>query len=383
MSKRMSQLVCSAVVLTFGVAACGGGGDAGEEGGGDMAMAADTPSVVATGLNGPMGVMVDDAGNVWVVDSGLGGNDSIVTPSIEDGTPTKMGWGETARLVRVTPDGTQADMGNLPSLGFADGPEGANRIVMLDGQLYVSSMGWSDGSSVDRLPHFAAVLRYDDGQFTEVGNTWDLEKSQNPEGALVESHTYGLTAGPDGMLWIADAAGNDLLTMDPSTGEVTLKAVFGPYPGPIPNPNRGNAMEIEAVPTGVVFLNGNTYVSLLTGVPFLPGLSRVVQVNTDDGTYEDYATGLTMLTDLKAAPDGNMYAVSMGVFGEEGPQPNSGALMRIMPGDSTSVAVLSGLSLPTAVSFNAAGDAYITINGVGAPGSGEVVKYPGIAAPGM
>lgn len=42
--------------------------------------------------------------------------------------------------------------------------------------------------------------------------------------------------------------------------------------------------------------------------------------------------------------------------------------------------MISGLSFPTSVDFNAAGDAYVTINGVGAPGSGEVVMYSGVAA---
>jgi hypothetical protein len=37
--------------------------------------------------------------------------------------------------------------------------------------------------------------------------------------------------------------------------------------------------------------------------------------------------------------------------------------------------VISNLSFPTSIDFNAAGDAYVTINGIGAPGSGQVVKY--------
>ena len=35
----------------------------------------------------------------------------------------------------------------------------------------------------------------------------------------------------------------------------------------------------------------------------------------------------------------------------------------------------------TAIRFDAEGNAYITVNGVGVPGSGQVVKYEGIAAP--
>jgi hypothetical protein len=37
---------------------------------------------------------------------------------------------------------------------------------------------------------------------------------------------------------------------------------------------------------------------------------------------------------------------------------------------------LTGLSFPTSIDFNENGEALITINGVGAPGTGEVVIFP-------
>ncbi|MFQ5856042.1 MAG: ScyD/ScyE family protein, partial [Anaerolineae bacterium] len=185
--------------------------------------------------------------------------------------------------------------------------------------------------------------------------------------------------GPDGNLWVADAAGNDLLKIDPTTGEIELVAVFDGVPGPFPNPNRGGAMESDPVPTGVAFdEEGNLYVSFLPGVPFLPGAAKVVQV-TPDGQVSDYATGLTMLTDLRTGPNGNLYAVQFGVFTEEGPVPNSGAIIRVGAGDASKV-VVDGLSFPTSIDFNADGDAYVTINGVGPPGSGAVVLYKGLTA---
>ena len=98
-----------------------------------------------------------------------------------------------------------------------------------------------------------------------------------------------------------------------------------------------------------------------------------------DGEVTDYSTGLTMLTDLRTGPDGNLYAVSIGVFSEAGPEPNSGAVLRI--GEGTSDVVVEGLSFPTSVAFDEDGNAYVTINGLGAPGAGEVRKFTGVAAP--
>jgi sugar lactone lactonase YvrE len=92
----------------------------------------------------------------------------------------------------------------------------------------------------------------------------------------------------------------------------------------------------------------------------------------------DYATDLTMLTDLQTGPDGNLYAVSMGEFTEQGPVPSSGAVLRIGEG-TTSEAILTGLSFPTGLAFASNGDAYVTVNGMGAPGSGQVLKYVGLA----
>ena len=86
-----------------------------------------------------------------------------------------------------------------------------------------------------------------------------------------------------------------------------------------------------------------------------------------------------MLTDLRTGPDGNLYAVSFGVFGEQGPVPNSGGVWRIGEGDQSEL-VIGGLSFATSIDFNADGDAFVTINGLGAPGSGQVVKFAGATA---
>jgi hypothetical protein len=61
----------------------------------------------------------------------------------------------------------------------------------------------------------------------------------------------------------------------------------------------------------------------------------------------------------------------------KGLMPDSGAIVRIKEGDASEV-VLGGLSFPTSLDFDADGNAYITINGVGAPGSGEVVMVAGL-----
>ena len=331
-------------------------------------------TTVASNLNGPMGVLVAPDGSVWVIDSGLGGDTDIPGIDPATGEPVTAKLGDTAQVVQVAPDGTQTSVVNLASLLQGMEASGGNRLALLNDTLYATTGFWIEAAGSDAAPNMAIVAKIEGDQVSEVANLWNLERDQNPGGFIQETHPYGLAAGPDGNLWVTDAGANDLLKINPATGEVEVVAVFDGVPSPLPNEARGGAMEADPVPTGIAFgPDGTAYVSLLPGFPFLPGSAKVVKV-ASDGQVSDYATGLTMLTDLRAGPDGNLYAVQFAVFTEQGPTPDSGAIIRVKEGDASEV-VLSDLSFPTSVDFNANGDAYVTINGVGAPGSGEVVMF--------
>ena len=328
---------------------------------------------IAAGFTGPQGILVDPDGNIWVIESGMGGEEAVEWVSPETGQVETAMMGDTARVVRISADGEQTEVAMLPSVFVGTEAIGGARLALLDGELYATVGQWLGDLGPDRLELSASVAHIAaDGTTHEAGNTWDIEGEQNPDGHVVDSHPYGLTAGPDGRLWVADAGANTLLAVDVETGEVTLEAVFDGLPSPLPNPLRGNALEMDPVPTAIAFDDeGTAYVSLLPGFPFIPGSTKVVTVDAD-GNAADFATGLTMLTDLRMGPDGNLYAVQIGVFGEQGPIPNSGAIIRVLEGDASEV-VAGGLSFPTSVDFDADGNAYVTTNGVGAPGSGEVV----------
>jgi DNA-binding beta-propeller fold protein YncE len=131
----------------------------------------------------------------------------------------------------------------------------------VDDSLYVTNGGWVGAASEEELPNTAAVLKIADGQATEVAQIWPLEKEQNPDGHILESHPYGQTLESDGKLYVADAGANTVLAVDPSVGQVDLVATLGGIPSPLPNPARGDAMESDPVPTAVAFgQDGNMYV---------------------------------------------------------------------------------------------------------------------------
>lgn len=336
---------------------------------------AQTLQVVARGFNSPMGVLVAPDGYIWVADSGTGGAEDLQTRSPE-GQPITARVGDTARIVRVSPEGEQTDVATMPSMLMGQEATGGAGLALIGDALYVTNGTWSEAAGPQALPLLGAVARLENGALTEVADLWSFERAQNPDGFARMTHPFGLAAGPDGALYVADAGANTLLKVDPASGAVTLLAAFDGLPGPLSNPARGGAKEVDPVPTGIAFGGDSTlFVSLLPGFPPTPGAAKVVTVSPD-GKVADYATGLTMVTDVEVGPDGALYAVSLGEFGEQGPTPNTGTLVRIVAGEAQTV--LGGLSFPTAVAFDEGGTAYLTLNGIGAPGSGELVRVPGL-----
>jgi len=303
----------------------------------------------------------------------MGGSGTFTVPGGPGSTgPATETYGDTARVIQVSASGTSTTVTMLPSVLGAEGPEGASRVTELGGKMYLTSGHWTANSSIDRLPKTGALLRLDGTSTTEVANTWAYELANDPDKQGVDSHAYGLAAGPDGNLWMTDAGGNDLLRVNPATGAITLVAIFANLP--IANPGPGLPPSSQAVPTSIAFLNdGAAYVSLLPGFPFTPGSSKIVRV-ASDGTQTDYATGLSMTTDVKTGPDGNLYAVEFGQFGAKGPVPGTGSVVRIKAGGSKET-LLTGLNTPTSLAFNAHGDAFISVGGAAAPGTGQVLRW--------
>ncbi len=319
------------LLAVFGVSAAGG------------------PTTVASGFSGPQGVLVAGDGSIWVAD--------------------------TTTVTQVLPNGTKITAATLPTVMGPEGPVGGGRLALVGNMLVVSNSEWDMSFHGDTIaPNTASILKVAGG-LTEIANTGAYEKANNPNGDNLHSHPYGMDVGADGMLYVADAGANDLLRVNVSTGDISTVAVFPALPN-----NTGIGPPVsQAVPTGVVAnADGSFYVSFLYGFPFTPGAAKIVRV-ASGGAVSDYVTGLTSLTDLQRGPDGNLYAVQFAMSGPGGFTPGSGALLRLVSGAAE--VVQDGLSFPTSVDFDGAGNAYITINGVGAPGSGAVVRYDDVAPP--
>jgi sugar lactone lactonase YvrE len=366
----LAALLCS-LAATGGTAAAQGGG-----------------TVIADGLNHPRGVAVGPDGTVYVAESGTGGDQVI-----QQGDLT-IRLGNTSQITAVAPGGGR----RVAARGFFSalvGEEGGG----LHGLIYAQGALWSviqGGLAMPQPPPGTGVLvRIDPGTgaSTTVADLQAFEKQNNPDGFLVDSNPYGLTLGPDGMIYVADAGGNTIVRANPVDGAVSLLAVLPGLPlppGMAPpggNPDRGGANELDPVPTGVAFgPDGALYASLLSGGPFPPGAAKVVRV-TMDGRVSDAVPGLTMLTDIKLGPDGAWYVVQFAEFDFQstppGFKPGSGRVWRLRA-DGQHEVVAGGLMFPNMITFDQSGNLYVTTNSV-IPGAGQVVRYNAMGGvlPGM
>ena len=75
-------------------------------------------TLIADGLNGPMGVLVTPDGTVWVVDSGTGGDEERESRHPATRQPATVRIGDTSRILKISPDGSRAVIGTLPSFMF-------------------------------------------------------------------------------------------------------------------------------------------------------------------------------------------------------------------------------------------------------------------------
>ena len=108
----------------------------------------------------------------------------------------------------------------------------------------------------------------------------------------------------DDNLFVTNGGLNKLFKVDLDSGAFADLAVFDR----IPNlPGAAGPPSVEAVPTGLAYSDGTVLVSLLSGGPFLPGLSRIKAVDPITGAQADFITGLRTSIDILPVRDGRRH----------------------------------------------------------------------------
>lgn len=353
--------------------------------GGDNGVTSET---LLTGLLDPRFIAIDGS-DVYFTETGNGGDTPVFTIPGE-GTPEPTDpismTGNTGKLSKLAADGTITEVvSDFRSYTFgANGEVVGAAGVALDGAgfAYVAVGGPGPNISLITLTGEENVVYKVDlatGEKTALAALGEFELANNPDPASIDSNLYG-AAYLDGKVYVADAGGNTVYTVDAESGDITPWVVTGGLPvdffGDAGNPARGGAKEIDSVPSGVVIgPDGRIYVSFTTGGPFPAGLAPI-NAYTADGTEETFATGLTMSSGLDFASDGKLYVAIVSVDLINGAP---GQVVRVEDDGSLTV-VIDGLVMPAGIAFDADDNLYVIEHSSVVPGGGNLVKYTGVTS---
>ncbi len=163
-------------------------------------------------------------------------------------------------------------------------------------------------------------------------------------------------------LYVTDGGQNTLRQVDLGSGSFFNLATFPP----IPNPTPVGAPVIDAVPTGIVYVDGKLLVTLFRGFPFVAGSSVVEAVDPVTGSHSPLISGLrTAIGVLPIRGNGDADSVqpnyltiehaSQDMLGEPG------ILSRFATPSGAPSVIANCLTKPTSMTLNArTGTLYIT-----------------------
>ena len=314
--------------------------------------------VVASGLNSPHGIWLDAEGETALIAEG-GTGDPVprqFTPGNGDGRVQSFDMGTP-----WTSEGILLE-GMTNSIDPGGGIVGANHAIRHDGGFGQGEEGGvlvaQAGGPGHLRPEEAAkiLLVRDNGDVVLVADPLAYETANNPNGETgdeaIDSNPWRLVEGPDGAVYVVDAGANDVLKLDPTTGQLSTWAIF-----PALTADGGQ----QAIPTGLAFVDGAAYVSLLgrffpppNGTEGAGAVHRLVDLNGDGDMLDEgenvlHADELWLPSDLVVSPEGRLYVSSIG-----GP----GSILHIPTGTGpvTAEAVVTGVPAISAMAFLPGGD---------------------------
>jgi DNA-binding beta-propeller fold protein YncE len=351
--------------------------------------------VIARGLDNPRHLAVAKDGDIYVAESGRGGDHATSRSCFNSaegfactgatGAVTKVsrhwrGWRQE-RIIRGLASFAPANGGS------AIGPHG----IYVDGHdLYVTNGGptapWrgeDDTQTVMRDPTlvseepisrlYGTLLKFSKHAFPRlVADIWRFERDVNPDAEaanpLIDSNAVDVFAGR-GRILVADAGENSLLSVS-HRGRIRVVHVFPNTAVTVPFPFPA----MQAVPTGVVLgPDGAYYVSQLTGFPFPVGGAKVFRIDPRSGAVSTYASGFTMGMDLAFGRDGTLYVLE--IDSNSLLQPGTdGAIWAVRRGTPRKLELPAGtLTEPGGIAVGRDGKLYVT-NRSREAGNGEVLR---------
>ena len=322
-----------------------------------------TVSVFSSGLNDPRGLKFGPDDYLYVAEGGIGGSDSTTTcMQVVPPVGPYRGSNTGSRISRISPGGIRKTfVDGLPSSQTAMGDiMGVADVAFVGQTLYALLSGAGCSHGVKVLPN--GVLKINpDRSWKLIADLSSFQMSnpvKNPEPDDFE---------PDGTWYSMINVDDRLYALEPNHGEldkVTQK-------GDITRIADISASQGHIVPTAITFHNGSFFVGNLNRFP-ITGHSSIYKISLG-GAISIVYTGFSTILGLVFDKTGALYVLE-NTTGSPFPKPGTGDIVRIDPAGTRKILV-SGLDLPTAMTFGPNEKLYISNKGFGFPaGKGEVLE---------
>jgi hypothetical protein len=290
--------------------------------------------------------------------------------------------GLTARISKISSNGKLTTVASgFPSAVNAGGVFGVADVAFLNGKLYALIAGGGCSHGNPDNPSGIAEVDLATGKWTLIADI----------GAWLKAHpsAYPGTGDfePDGALYSLIAYGDRLYAVEANHGQVISVTADGTIKQVIDI----SAAEGHIVPTSIAEESGNFYVGNLNLFPIDPQWARVLTVSKDDylstknlapGFAQDYdryhivdsKAGFTTVVAVAFGPeDGLLYVLELS-DATGYPTPGDGKVVRVLRNGQIEE-VVTGLAVPTGMTFGPKGTLYIC-NGGAAPGAaGQILRF--------
>jgi hypothetical protein len=341
-------------------------------------------TVVAHGLEGPRGLRFGPDGDLYVAEAGTGGSNSTAGICTQvPGPPAGPGpWtgGLTARISKISRDGTRTTVASdFPSTMSGGGTIGVADVAFLNGTLYALIGGGGCSHGNPNNPSGIAQVNRSTGKWTMIADI----------GAWLKTHPAAFVSAddfePDGTLYSMISVHGVLYAVEPNHGQVISVT---------PNGKINETIDISEseghiVPTSIAHRDGYFYVGNLNLFPIDPQWARILTIGKDRHD-DDFArgfddddtnwrivnskAGFTTVVAVDFGPeDGLLYALELN-DARGFPAPGSGKVVRVLRSGKIQE-VVTGLTVPTGMTFGPDGRLYVSNLGAAPAGAGQILSF--------
>ena len=340
-------------------------------------------TLYASGLNGPRGLAFGSDGTLYVAEAGTGGTTSTVGACTQVLPPIGpyLG-GTTARISKVDTHGNRTTLASgLPSDQDAQGDLiGVADLTFLDGKLYaLVGAGGCDHGNPD-YPNGIIKVNLNNGKWDYITDL-TVFYHEHPA-SYVDAGDFEPAGVPYSMIVHNDR----LFVVEANHGQVTATTKAGATHQVIDL----SFSEGHIVPTSIASNGENLYLGNLGQFPIQPTFERIITLSKDLSfidTTPGLATtaaevgkfriagsraGFTTILSLKFGPDGLLYALE---FSDAAGYPTGGAGKVVrLNSNGTIQDVVTGLVVPTGMTFGPDHALYVSNFGAAGPGAGQVLR---------